>query len=180
MIARRALALLLVGGTAVAQPVTQPDYPPPPAPPRAEPKQQWLVLGAVTDPHGTLVGGHAALDAFVHGAWSLGLAGTYRQSGSDATTHSNATVYLAGTATLGPLLVRARVGAGVAFVDAGTTLNSSAMSIGGTTTSPIGEAALMAALPLGGDWLVLGGPVIDAAQAAPTNISLLAGLGRRF
>ena len=189
--------LAIAGSTAVAQPVMHPDEggppslcppsPPPPPPPSiaapanlTEEPQQWLVLGAVSDQRGTLVGGHVALDAFTHGAWSLGLAGTYRDGGTAATARSNATVFLAATTAVGPLLLRARLGAGMAFVDGGTTVNSSAMSIGGTTTSPIGEAALLAALPLGRDWLVVGGPVVDAAKDAATEVSLLAGLGRRF
>ncbi len=198
------LVVIALCATAAAQPVMQPtmdDGPPsecPPSPPPtpapvrvtalapltpapADKPQQWLVLGAIADEHGTLYGGRAQLDVLTHGPWSLGLAGAYRSSAttSDAATHSNASLYLAGTTTVGPLLVRAQLGAGVAFVDAGT----GQMSIGGGSTSPIAEGALLVGLPLGADWLLVGGPIVDAAlsdRAQTTNVTLFAGLGRRF
>ncbi len=196
---KQLLVLVLAGGTAAAQPVMQPgsyDGPPsecppsqaPPTTPQSAPAvtasaaipdepRQWLVVGAIGDEHGTLYGGRAQLDVFTHGAWSLGFAGVYRSDATgDATTRSNATVYLAGTTSVGPLLLRAQLGAGVAFVDAG----GSQMSIGGANTSPIGEAALFVALPLGREWLAIGGPIVAAAQSQTTSATLFGGLGRRF
>lgn len=191
---KQLLFAAVLGGTAAAQPVMQPgnyDGPPSECPPSqpvpppaarastaiADEPGQWLVLGAIGDEHGTLYGGRAQLDVFTHGAWSLGLAGVYRGDATgDAPTRSNATVYLAGTTAIGPLLLRAQLGAGVAFVDAG----ASQMSIGGASTSTIGEAALLVGLPVAREWLVIGGPVVDADQTGTASVTLFGGLGRRF
>ncbi len=141
--------------------------------------RRWLMLGGVASDGE--VGARAQLELLVRGRWSLGISGAWLTApsrGRDArmardSSRGRAVLSIARElTTLGPVAVRAQLGAGI-------EIGGDAMT--GTRVAPVGEAALLLTLPLGDTWGIAGGPVLDVTTSGDQpSIGVFLGLARRL
>jgi hypothetical protein len=141
-----------------------------------------LMLGGITAPDGAL-GARGQLDVLALGDWTLGFSGAWLPGDHDAPRADMSTlrsssrlgVYVGRSVELGPLELRAQLGAGAA-------IEARALMAGGDTTAvrPFGEASLLVTVPLGSRVGLVAGPVVDVEpphdDVSALNASLFFGL----
>lgn len=144
-------------------------------------RRRWLMLGGVAGDGE--VGARLALELLVRDRWSLGLSGAWLAAPSrerdprmsDPGARGRAVVSVTRELALGPVALRAQLGAGVEL--------STGDAMTGTTVSPLGEAALLVVVPLGASWGLAGGPVVDVSTGAGHTTGshgVFLGLARRL
>jgi hypothetical protein len=128
-----------------------------------------LTMGLLAGEH---LGARAQIDLFARRSWALGVAGSWRDGGQDMDERGdrgNVNAFAAGRISLGPVSLRAQVGAGV---DIGTQR----MRHGDVL--PAFEGGVLVDVPIGMGIGIVAGPVVDVPIG--TDPSIAAFIGARY
>jgi hypothetical protein len=143
-----------------------------------------LSAGAITS--GDHLGVRAQIDLLAGRRWYVGLAGGWRETDGQDTQHSGtgqARLVVGAHRSFGRFTLRAQLGLGADVsrrshdrMDGRDPMSD----VHGANVVPIGEAAVLAHVPLTDTWGLIGGPVIEAALAdhGLATVSVFLGIQR--